>query len=111
MAPWNGPNKHILQRNFVASATDYHATYLDGSENQSQFLVAPLARCEGCDLSSHVSVRDKKIVAGPIDPPPRKSPRVKVQTKTDQKVQCKGGLKLIFVDQIWVQSFKFNRLM
>jgi len=27
---------------------------------------------------------------------------VKVQTKTDQNVQCKGGgLKLIFVDQIW----------
>jgi len=35
-----------------------------------------------------------------------------VQTKTDQKVQCKGGgLKLIFVDQIWVQSFKLNRLI
>jgi len=36
---------------------------------------------------------------------------VKVQTKTDQKVQCKGGLKSIFVDQIWLQSFKFNRLI
>ena len=55
----------------------------------------------------------KKIVAGPINSPPRKSPRVKVQTKMDQKVQCKGGggLKLIFVDQIWLQSFKFNRLI
>jgi len=49
------------------------------------------------------------MVAGTIDPtfPPRKSPRVKVQSKTDQKVQCTG----IFVDQIWLQSFKFNRLI
>jgi len=29
---------------------------------------------------------------------------VKVQTKMVQKVQCKRGLKLIFVDQIWVQT-------
>jgi len=36
---------------------------------------------------------------------------VKVQTKTDQNVQRKGGLKLIFVDKIWVQSFKFNSLI
>jgi len=59
-----------------------------------------------------LSVRDKNM--SPAQPtPPCNSPknRVKVQTKTEQKIQCRGGLKLIFVDQIWVQSFKLNRLI
>jgi len=43
--------------------------------------------------------------------PPKSTHRVKVQTKTDQKVQCKVGLKLIFVDETWVQSFKLHMLI
>jgi len=54
------------------------------------------------DLSSHVSVRDKKCPRPnrPALPLPQFTHTVKVQTKTDQKIQCKGDLKLIFVDQI-----------
>jgi len=44
-----------------------------------------------------VTVRDKNKISRRPNRPPL-SQRVKLQTKTDQKVQCMGGLKLIFVD-------------
>jgi len=51
------------------------------------------------DLSSRVSVSDKKNLSpaqSTNSPPPSpcKSPRVKLQTKTEQKVQCKVGFKI-----------------
>jgi len=77
-------------------------------------LVVPLACCEARIKYSRFCLSvTKKYVAGPINRPPllQFTHRVKVQTKTKQKVQCKGGLKLIFFDQLWVQSFKLNRLI
>ena len=79
--------------------------------NFSLFLVAP-PRSERRDLSSHVSVLWQKMSRGPIDPPPPKfTHRVKVQSKMDQKVQCKGVYNWYLLTKIWVQSFKLHRLM
>ena len=64
-----------------------------------QFLVAPLACCcEEAQLKQSLSVTKNVSEAQPHRL--QFTHRVKVQTKMDQKVRCKGGLKLIFVDQI-----------
>jgi len=55
-------------------------------------------------------VDDKNICRRTNRPPSRKSPRVKVQTKTDQKVQCKGGLKLILLTNCMAAKFQINRI-
>ena len=75
------------------------------------FLVAPLACCGVRQVVTFLSFRDKKMSEAQSTLP-QFTHRVKVQTKMNQKVQCKGGgLKLIFVDQIWVQRFRLNRLI
>jgi len=67
-----------LPRSMSANVID-HATLV-------VFLVAPVATVRR-DSSSHVYVRDKKNVRGPTDPLPLQFiHRVKVKTKTDQKV-------------------------